>query len=250
MKIEYLGHACFLLTAADGTRLVTDPYEAGGFGGAVAYDAVGVEADVVTVSHDHADHCHVESVRGDPQVIRDAAGGSAGAFNVSGTMTAHDATGGSERGRNIVFAIEADGVRRAPGPLRTSGVCRGQTHASVGASSPDEHGVCVAHLGDLGHALTVDQVKSIGHVDALLTPVGGFYTIDATTAAAVADALGARVIVPMHYKTDKLGFDIAGVQDFLDLQPDRVKRLGSSSCEITAATLPEMPEVWLLDPSR
>jgi L-ascorbate metabolism protein UlaG (beta-lactamase superfamily) len=219
MRIEYLGHACFCVTAGDGTRLVTDPYEAGGFDGAIGYNTVGIEAEGVTVSHEHADHCHVASVKGDPQVIRTTDGGTVGPFNISGTMTAHDTAGGAERGLNIVFVIEADGLR-------------------------------VAHLGDLGHALSIEQVKAIGPVDVLLAPVGGFYTIDATTAAAVADALGAKVIIPMHYKTDKLGFDISGVQDFLEIQPDRVKPLGSSACEVSAEALPEMPEVWLLDPAR
>ena len=37
MKIKFLGHAAFLITTADGTKIVTDPYEPGGFGGAIAY---------------------------------------------------------------------------------------------------------------------------------------------------------------------------------------------------------------------
>ena len=31
MTVEYLGHSSFLLTAADGTRLVTDPYAGIGY---------------------------------------------------------------------------------------------------------------------------------------------------------------------------------------------------------------------------
>ena len=32
MKIQWLGHACFLLTSEGGTRIITDPYTAGAFG--------------------------------------------------------------------------------------------------------------------------------------------------------------------------------------------------------------------------
>ena len=36
MTIKYLGHACFLLTASDGLRVIIDPYESGAFGNALA----------------------------------------------------------------------------------------------------------------------------------------------------------------------------------------------------------------------
>ena len=55
MKIKWNGHASFSITAADGTVLVTDPYDPGGYDGALQYKAVNDRADVVLVSHDHAD---------------------------------------------------------------------------------------------------------------------------------------------------------------------------------------------------
>jgi L-ascorbate metabolism protein UlaG (beta-lactamase superfamily) len=33
MKIQWMGHASFLLTSANGTKLLTDPYEPGAYGG-------------------------------------------------------------------------------------------------------------------------------------------------------------------------------------------------------------------------
>ena len=39
MKIEYLGHSSFMLTADDGTRLVTDPYMG------IGYEMKPTEAD-------------------------------------------------------------------------------------------------------------------------------------------------------------------------------------------------------------
>ena len=53
-------------------------------------------------------------------------------------------------------------------------------------------------------------------MDVLLIPVGGYSTIDATTADIVTKQLNPKVVIPMHYKTDKVGFPIATVEDFLN----------------------------------
>ena len=73
----------------------------------------------------------------------------------------------------------------------------------------------VAHFGDLGHILTEEQMEAIGPVDVALIPVGGFYTIDAEQAAEVAQQVEAKVIIPMHYRTEDFGFDvISHIDDF------------------------------------
>ena len=64
-------------------------------------------------------------------------------------------------------------------------------------------GVRIAHLGDLGHVLTNDQLAAIGAVDVLLVPVGGKFTIDGLMATRVVEQLRPRImVIPMHYKTD------------------------------------------------
>lgn len=96
-------------------------------------------------------------------------------------------------------------------------------------------GLRVVHLGDLGHELSGEQLAPLRGCDALLIPVGGFYTIDAETAKRVADAIAPRVIVPMHYRHGSHGYDvIATVEDFLRLYPaDEVHCLDGSSFELT-----------------
>jgi L-ascorbate metabolism protein UlaG (beta-lactamase superfamily) len=78
-------------------------------------------------------------------------------------------------------------------------------------------GTRIAHLGDLGHLLTDEQLKAIGPVDVVLIPVGGFFTIDAAQATRVIDQLKPRtIVVPMHYKTDVLVIkELAPVDAFL-----------------------------------
>ena len=63
MKITWLGHSSFLLEESTGTKIVTDPYHS-----YVGYEMPDVDADIVTVSHAHNDHCCVSKVGGDPTV--------------------------------------------------------------------------------------------------------------------------------------------------------------------------------------
>ncbi len=214
MKVKYLGHAAFLLTASDGTRIITDPYEPGCFDGAVNYGAIRERADFVTVSHDHLDHNYTHDLPGAPKVIRTTQGGTAGAVNVLGFETFHDESRGRERGGNIVFVFEDEGLR-------------------------------LAHLGDLGH-VPDEQAKAIGSVHVALVPVGGHFTIGPEPAHRAAALLKARVVIPMHFATKKTNMPITGVEQFIRGQGN-VKMVGAPEVELTLANLPESPQIWVLE---
>lgn len=212
MKVRWLGHASFLITSDSGTRIITDPYVVGS---GIKYGEINEAADVVTVSHDHFDHNNVASVGGNPQVVKEPV--EAKGIKFEGVATHHDASGGSERGNNTIFSMDIDGVK-------------------------------VCHLGDLGHPLNDQQVADIGKVDVLLIPVGGFFTIDAKVASEVCDRLNPRVIIPMHYKNEKLDFPISGVDDFLEGKGS-VRKLDSSEAEFKAGALPAETEIVVLKPA-
>jgi len=55
MKIKWLGHACFLITADSGLKIVTDPYEAD-FRSIINYGPVKELPNIVTISHQRGDH--------------------------------------------------------------------------------------------------------------------------------------------------------------------------------------------------
>jgi L-ascorbate metabolism protein UlaG (beta-lactamase superfamily) len=217
MKIKFLGHAAFLITTADGTKIVTDPYEPGGFGGAIGYGPLDEPANYVTVSHAHADHNHVRMVPGSPRVVKGAGEETHGGMVFRALTTHHDTSRGAERGGNVVRVIEADGIR-------------------------------VCHLGDLGHALAPEDATALGGIDVLLVPVGGTFTVDAERATAIVNRLRPPIAIPMHYRTPKIGFDIAPVDDFL-AGKERVRRVGGSEVEVAKESLPEPTEIVVLDPA-
>jgi L-ascorbate metabolism protein UlaG (beta-lactamase superfamily) len=212
MKIRYLAHSSFLITSGSGTRIVTDPYTVNE---GTRYKPISETADIVTISHGHGDHNNVASVKGKPQVVRDSA--EVKGIKIKAVPTFHDASGGKERGRNTVFCLDVDGVR-------------------------------VCHCGDLGHKFTAEQLKEIGKVDVLIIPVGGFFTIDARTAGEVMGQVGAAVTIPMHYKTEKVDYPIAGVEEFVKGKQN-VTRVDGGEVELKAGQLPKDPQIMVLKPS-
>lgn len=146
-------------------------------------------ADLALCSHGHRDHGYAEGVR---------MSGKKPAFTVKTIHSFHDDRGGSLRGENTIHVIEAEGLR-------------------------------IAHLGDLGHPLSAEQLAALGAPDVLLIPVGGHYTIGAETAAALAKAVGARITVPMHYRGEGFGYDVIGPVEDFTARMDKVRFSDSSS---------------------
>jgi L-ascorbate metabolism protein UlaG (beta-lactamase superfamily) len=210
MKITWIGHACFLIEAED-QRLVTDPFEA-----KVPYPFPSVAADIVTVSHEHHDHNAVDRISGKPTVVRGPGRHRAGTLDIDGIASSHDASGGSKRGPNTLFAFTLEGLR-------------------------------LAHLGDLGAPLDEPQRTALRGVEVLFVPVGGTYTVDAHQAAAIVRSLpDLRIVFPMHYRTEPIAdWPLTPVDDFLRTM-DNARHIESSGVVLTRATLPETLEVWVL----
>ncbi len=216
MKITWLGHDAFLFETEGGVKVLSDPYVAGSYDGAVGYKPITAEVDVVFVSHDtHPDHAGHKDLPGSPEVVLGAGVHKTRGITFKGVATFHDKSGGKERGRNTVFVMEADGLR-------------------------------ICHCGDLGHTLTPAQVQEIGQVDVLFVPVGGFFTIDHREAWEVVNALQPKIVVPMHYKTEVLGFPIAKVDEFLKGKQN-VERVKGSSIEVSKETLPARMKIVVIE---
>jgi len=214
MKIKWLGHACFLINSGGGLRVITDPYAVGG---GIDYSPIKEIADVVVVSHDHGDHNNVSAVQGKPEVVKGSGTKIAKGIRFKGVATSHDASQGQQRGTNTVFCFTIDDIK-------------------------------LCHLGDLGHLLSPGQVADIGVVDILFVPVGGFFTIDAPVASQVCDQLKPKIVIPMHFKTPKCAYPIAGVDDFLEGKKN-VKNVGGSEVGFEREKLPTASEIVLLQPA-
>jgi len=211
MKVKWLGHASFLITSQDGAKIITDPYSTGM---GIDYGEIKEAADVVLISHEHPDHNNVKAVKGNPQAIASPGTKTAKGIEFKGIATFHDESQGKERGPNTAFTFTVDGVK-------------------------------ACFLGDLGHQLTGEEAGQIGKIDILMIPVGGFYTVDAANATKICDALKPKVVIPMHFKTDKCAYPIATVEDFLKGK-NNIRREKTSEVTFSKDKLPSATEILVL----
>ena len=213
MKIQWMGHASFLLESVSGVTIVTDPYKPGCFGGAIGYDAINVKADIVTVSHQHDDHNYVEGFSG-AQIVDNAKKVDIKGVEIEGFLSYHDKQGGSARGENIIFLIQVDGLK-------------------------------IVHFGDLG-TLDIDYSK-FQNIDVAFVPVGGVFTLDALEATELMNKISPKILIPMHFKTPKLGFDIADLKPFLKGKKDYEE---TDKIDVTPQTIGNYKPIVALRPQR
>lgn len=168
MDITYIGHSSFKIKTKSAT-VITDPFDPASTG--IKFPPQ--EADIVTISHDHADHNYLEKISGYKKVVAGPGEYEIMGISIIGISTFHDDKEGSERGKNTIYVYEAEGLR-------------------------------IVHLGDLGHALSESQIEALGEVDILMIPVGGVYTIGPKEASDLVSAVESYFVIPMHFGGDKL----------------------------------------------
>jgi L-ascorbate metabolism protein UlaG (beta-lactamase superfamily) len=212
MKIKWLGHSSFLITSDADIRLITDPYAPTD---KLRYGDINESADIVTVSHEHADHNNTGPIRGNPSVIRQST--EVKGINIKAITAYHDNDAGTKKGTSTIFCFKVDGIK-------------------------------ICHLGDIGHLLSDNQAAELGKVDILLIPVGGFYTIDAEVAGKICDQIKPGMIIPMHFLDSRSDLPIAGVDDFLHGK-NNVKRLNGSEVELKAEEIPTSTKIMVLTPA-
>lgn len=208
MEIQYLGHASFRLKGKK-IIVVTDPFHP-----SCGLEMPRVSADIITVSHDHEDHNYVPAIsrtsRREPFLISGPGEYEVAGVFATGVTLFHDKESGRQRGDITAYVINLDGIK-------------------------------LAHLGDLGHKLTDEQLEEINGVDVLFIPVGGKYTIGPRKAVEVVGQIEPRIVIPMHYQQPGLKFKLAPVDDFLKEIGVEVKPVSKFS--LSKEKLPEEREV-------
>jgi len=193
MDIKYIGHASFFIKTKN-SRVITDPFDP-----KIGLKFPKQEADTVTISHHHSDHDFLGQINGNPLVIDWPGEFEKQEVRITGFSSFHDKEKGAQRGVNILYKIEAEGIS-------------------------------ILHCGDLGVVPDENFLEQIGEVNVLMVPVGGFYTIDANEAVEMVKKVEPSIVIPMHFnrpELDKTVFEkVAPLEDFL-------KKIGAENAERT-----------------
>lgn len=220
MRITWYGHAAFLIEA-EGSRVILDPYRSPDCGG---YDPIDESADLVVVSHENDRyHSHLGQIRPPFEVIR-----------------ALELPREGAKFRSI--GIEAVPVFETPEKLPGDEVAIILLRAE---------GLRVAFLGDLGHALSDSELEPLRGSEIVLAAAGGPPTLDFPEIRPLIEAIGPRLVIPMHYKTPKINLAIQPLGRFLEEFPGwRVEHPGNSRVEVSPSTLPDPRAIVCLDYAR
>lgn len=204
VTLEWLGHSTFQITSSRGTRILTDPH------GAYDLPRPTLPQHIVTTSHQHGPHNSVHMAPGTPVILHGLTPGGENWQKISTTIqdvsvyavpAYHDKSSGMQRGKNAIFVFKVDDI-------------------------------CIAHLGDLGHGLTPDQLKLMGKIDILLMPIaGGYFTITPTEARDVTKQVNPKITIPMHFWWEQ------AVQEYTQ-GLTRVKMLSAPRLKISKPELP------------
>jgi len=225
VAVEFVAHACFRLHAADGTRVVIDPFASDVW---ITYSlppASELDADVVLISHPHYDHdaglsMNHEFPWKEARRIRGNQAAEVGEFRIQGIPGRHAKEYGKAFDHeNTIWLIEVAGVR-------------------------------LAHLGDNG-PLTAANVEALGRGDLLMIPVDGReHILSFGEVDAIVEAVDPRVVVPMHYRMKGLEvkteqrLDLGNIEEWIERRDD-VRVLEKNFAVLTASDLPESREVWV-----
>ncbi len=184
MIINWYGQSCFKITSSQNknsqVNIVIDPFTE-----KIGLKVAKLKGDILLITHYHYDHNNVKAVSGNPFIIDGPGEYEVKGVYVRGIDSFHDTSSGKERGKNVIYTIEAEDLK-------------------------------ICHLGDFGQKdFAPEQIDKIGQVDILMIPIGGTYTISSKEAVKVMSQIEPNIIIPMHYHLPKLKVKLEGLDKLL-----------------------------------
>lgn len=209
MEITWFGHSCFKITDRSQTTVVCDPYDSK----AVGYEALKIEAEIVTVSHESPSHSFLKGIKGDPYVID-----GPGEYEIGGVFITGLRTDKRKKRENVntLYLIEYAGIN-------------------------------IVHLGDMLQVPSQTDVESLGPVHIALVPVGGSGGLNAAKASEAISLFEPNIVIPMHYQTTNTIVELEPINKFLkEMGLSEVETM--PSLKVTnVSSLPEETRVIVLD---
>jgi hypothetical protein len=209
VEIKWFGHAFFQITSSSGTKIVTDPF------GAMGFPMPEVWPNVVTIGRESGNHNNAGLPKGKPLILRGLKPAS------------EDWNEINTKFRDVLIYNVPIHQRGTPGYFKGSGFVF------------EMDGLCIFHTGDVSEPFNEDQLQLIGHVDVVLLPIAGSYTMGPDNAKKVVEQLKPKIAVPYHYYSN-----YGLVQQFID-GPYRSQFLNTNTFTFSKDTLPPQTEIYI-----
>ncbi|HWO41451.1 MAG TPA: MBL fold metallo-hydrolase [Candidatus Eisenbacteria bacterium] len=206
--IQWHGHSSFLIHSGSQTKVVADPN----------FNVTpGIQADAVTVSNDHATHNNVGAVTGNPVILRG--------------ITFHQTWNPIRTNIKDIAIVNI--------PSR-----RGQSWGEMANSIfiYEMGSLCLAHLGNIGHLLSPEQVKALQRVDVMMVPVDAMTNLGFDDIIKVIEQVKPPIVIPMHYDVARQGELFAAFAE----KHYPIRRLADSQLTLNRSMLPKTTEVFVL----
>lgn len=205
-KTTFLGHAAICIEGEKTTYI--DPFLSENPVASISVDQIDV-ADIVIVTHDHADHL------GDAYEICKKTGAVLVGIHEIAVETERE--GIKSEGMNIGGTINIDGV--------TINMVNAQ-HSSLGSHAVgvviETEGTTIYHSGDTGLFGDMRVIGEFFNIDIAFLPIGDRYTMGIRSAVKAVEYLRPKKVVPVHYNTFPL----------IKADPDEFKGLVGNMAEV------------------
>ena len=206
--IQWYGHSSFLIHSGSQTKVVADPN----------FNVTpGIHADAVTISNDHVTHNNTGAVTGNPVILR-----------------------------GITFKQTWQPIRTSVKDITIVNI-PSQRSANWGAIANSifiyEMGsLCLAHLGNIGHLLTDEQVKVLQRIDVMMVPIDAMTNLGFEDVVKVIDQVKPPIVIPMHYDIARQAELFAGFAK----EHYPIKRFTESQLMLNRSMLPKATEIYVL----
>ena len=206
--VQWYGHSSFLIHSGSQTKVVADPN----------FNVTpGIQADAVTVSNDHFTHNNTGAVTGNPIILR-----------------------------GITFKQTWQPIRTSVKDIMIVNM-PSQRSASWGAIANSifiyEMGsLCIAHLGNIGHLLTDEQVKVLQRIDVMMVPIDAMTNLGFEDIIQVIGQVKPPIVIPMHYDMARQAELFAAFAK----QHYPIKLVSQSQLTLNRSMLPKATEIYIL----
>lgn len=175
ISIVFWGHACFGIHRGDQPILLIDPFDPSGLGTIQGPTRMDVPYPRVIATHAHSDHAAFHTQPHATRIHAPFTNDTLG-MQIHAQRVAHDEFGGRLRGGTTQVLDIRIGGRR------------------------------IVHMGDIGERLLPAQLDWLTStpIDCLMVPAGGYFTLGADGASALAAAVQPRHVIFCHTTDDGL----------------------------------------------